>query len=274
MTGGDADLAWTEGVPGPLTSAVLREFLPEFQKLSTTLVSEQARLVADPAGLPELEWALEQRMIALVGRCFGTATILAEESFTRYGRVTGSGDRLRVVIDPLDGSASYLRNSERFTATLAVYVDGRPVLALIHQPTRDALYSALAGQGCWLNGRPLRPRPNLDRTVVVKKQWIAREPALGGVVRRLAARGYQLERMESTSLKLCWVAEGRRAGLVKWLSRTNDVVLEWGTTAGMILCAEVGLTGRRLDGTPWNGEGGGLLVGDPRCLADMFPTTP
>lgn len=261
---------WLETLPDQLTPSAVGGFVERFRPLSEGLLDHQQDIVGDPGALPALEWELEQRLLSLIRECFGPVRVLAEEYFARHRcEVPGTG-RLRFVLDPLDGSASYARSSPCFATSLAIVLDGRPVVALVYEPVSGRLYSAVAGHGCYVNDEPL-PHDVADasRTAVIKTQWVARVPEMADRVRRLVERGYRLERMESTSLKLCWVAEGRRAGLIKWLSQAGDVVLEWGTTAGVLICTEAGMAPRRLDGTWWAGHGGGLVIGDDGYVRDI-----
>lgn len=228
--------------------------------------------------MASLEWQLEERLAAVVSKCYGPAPILAEEHFSHEQRVsheqhwdtTGSGSRVRFVLDALDGSASYARSSTRYATSLAILVDGQPAVGLVFVPASGLLYSALAGHGCYAGDQPLiRETATATRIAVVKKQWVDKEPELAANVDRLTRHGYEIERMESTSLKLCWLAEGRRAGLVKWLSESRSVVHSWGTLAGLVVCREMDIVPHRFDGDRWDGHAGGLLAGDRQFLQDL-----
>ena len=259
---------WVHRPPAPLRPDAVREALALLRRLAGELPAAQAAVVTDPARVSELEWELERRLVSGLTAALGPCPVLAEEHFARHGAEIPGRGRVRLVLDPLDGSASYARGSDRYAVSLAVLVDDRAVLGLVQDPVRDRLFSAVAGGGAWLDGAPLPadPAPAGRRVVVVKRQHLGR-PDMAAAVDRLA--GYRLERMECTSIKLCWVAQGRRAGLVKWLSRSNGVLLEWGTTAGLVICGEVGLRPQRLSGRPWRGEDGGLVVADPACRRDL-----
>lgn len=222
--------------------------------------------------MASLEWRLEERLAAAVSKCYGPVPILAEEHFSHGQQwdLTQPGSRVRFVLDALDGSASYARSSTRYATSLAILVDGQPTVGLVFVPASGVLYSALAGHGSYVGDQPLvRETTVATRIAVVKTQWVDREPELAAHVAALTRHGYEVERMESTSLKLCWLAEGRRAGLVKWLSESRDVVHSWGTAAGLVVCREMGLVPYRFNGDRWDGHAGGLLVGDGRFLADL-----
>lgn len=262
-------LPWLDHIPDPLVPALTGGFTAEFRRLSATTLDYQGKCPG-PAALSDFEWQLEQAFLELITSCFGSATTLAEEYFGRYGRLTpGSGhSQLRFVLDPLDGSRSFLRGSSLFATSLAILLDGRPALGLVYYPAGDCLFSAVPGHGAWQGSEPLRFTGADDRIVVAKTQHL-HKPEMGAPVRRLQEHGYAVERMECTSLKLCWLAQGRRAALVKWLTERNGVVQDWGTLAGLMVCRESDLYPLRLDGSPWSGQVGGLMVCDARSRRDL-----
>ena len=75
--------------------------------------------------------------------------------------------------------------------------------------------------------------------------------------------------MELTALKLCWLATGDRAGVIKWLTEADGTLKVWGTAAGILICRETGIRAVRLSGMPWLGQDGGLVVADAKCLRDL-----
>jgi myo-inositol-1(or 4)-monophosphatase len=65
------------------------------------------------------------------------------------------------VVDPIDGTAAYVRGKPWFTVCIAVVEDGQPVAAVVHAPELGETYEAIVGGGARLNGEPIRPS---DRT--------------------------------------------------------------------------------------------------------------
>lgn len=263
---------WLDAVPRPIDSEALSDFIGSFCAAADSLTGRQDEIRFAPSALRDIEWNLEQRMLRLIGDAFGPCEILAEEYFNRVGRVIEGESRLSLVLDPLDGSASYLRGSATYASTVAVRLDGRPIIGVIYEPARRRLFTALAGHGAWEDDRLLgRREATGSRVVVVKVQHRGRT-SVARVVDRLESLGYVVERMESTSLKLCLLAMGSRHALVKWLAEENHVVQDWGTAAGLVVCAEAGLAPLDLDGAPWSGRGGGMMICDSLCLRDLHLT--
>jgi histidinol-phosphatase len=63
------------------------------------------------------------------------------------------------LVDPIDGTASYVLGMPMFGTLIALIIDGEPVFGCVHLPAlRETTYAAV-GHGCWLvrpGGRPRR----------------------------------------------------------------------------------------------------------------------
>jgi 3'(2'), 5'-bisphosphate nucleotidase len=62
------------------------------------------------------------------------------------------------VIDPLDGTSSFIRRTGEFAVHLALTRGDRPVLALVTRPAQGELYTAIAGQGAYCETRTQPPQ--------------------------------------------------------------------------------------------------------------------
>lgn len=61
------------------------------------------------------------------------------------------------LVDPIDGTAAYIRGKPWFTVCIAVVEAGRPIAAVVHAPALDETYEATLGGGARLNGQPIAP---------------------------------------------------------------------------------------------------------------------
>lgn len=73
------------------------------------------------------------------------------------GAEIGSSNRTWV-LDPIDGTASFLIGRPIFGTLIALVVDGWPVLGVIDQPVLDERWIGATGQPTLLNGQPARTR--------------------------------------------------------------------------------------------------------------------
>ena len=60
------------------------------------------------------------------------------------------------VVDPIDGTRSFVAGEKTWAHSLAIVEGGTPVAACVYLPVRDKLYLATRGGGATLNGTPLR----------------------------------------------------------------------------------------------------------------------
>ena len=80
---------------------------------------------------------------------------------------TGSGSA-RWVIDPIDGTKSFIAGVPLYATLLAFEQDGAPKIGVCYFPALDELVTAELGKGAYWNGRPCRvsERPTLERSLI------------------------------------------------------------------------------------------------------------
>ncbi|WP_428937326.1 histidinol-phosphatase [Fontivita pretiosa] len=90
----------------------------------------------------------EQVIRAVIGRYFPSHSILGEES----GEARGD-PRFRWIIDPIDGTKSFIHGVPLYAVLIGLEIDQRPSLGVIDLPALDEIVYAAAGLGCRWNGR-------------------------------------------------------------------------------------------------------------------------
>lgn len=137
--------------------------------------------------------------------------------------------------DPIDGTTNFLVGMPLFAISVALLRQGRPVLGVIYAPVQDEMFTAIQGQGAFLNGEPLPLRPStcaLDHAVGLVDlkhipQALSRE--LG-----LHAPYYSQRNLGSSVLEWSYLAAGRADILLHGTQRI------WDFSAGSLLLAEAG----------------------------------
>jgi len=61
------------------------------------------------------------------------------------------------MVDPIDGTSAYMKDSPWFVISIAVVEAGRPIAAALYAPAPAELYTAEAGGGAQRNEEPIRP---------------------------------------------------------------------------------------------------------------------
>lgn len=93
----------------------------------------------------------EQSMRQRIARYFPADGLLGEE----FGQLNAAAKR-RWILDPIDGTRSFVHGVPLYGVLLALEEEGRAVLGVLHFPALDETVWAASGQGCWWNGRRAR----------------------------------------------------------------------------------------------------------------------
>jgi len=155
------------------------------------------------------------------------------------------------VLDPIDGTVNFARESPLCGISLALLDNGRPRLAVVDLPFMAERYLAVEGAGAYLNGRRIHCAAvhALRDAVVgmsdfsVGRDAPAENPLHLALVQALAASALRVRLHGSEALDLAWTAAGR-LGAAIMLSN-----LPWDVSAGVLLVREAGGMVLDLDGT-------------------------
>ncbi len=179
----------------------------------------------------------EQLIIETILEAYPDHQILAEESGASGQQEKKS--QFQWVIDPLDGTTNYLHQYPVFSISIALIEKGQLSCAIIYDPTRDELFTAVKGKGAQLNDRRIRASqtPNfasaLIGTGIPYKDMQYLEPWTKSF-KMLAPHVNGIRRSGSAALDLAYVACGRFDGFWEYgLSK-------WDLAAGILLIQEAG----------------------------------
>jgi len=206
------------------------------------------RAKADGSPVTEADAAAEAVILRGLAEHWPDIPVIAEEAVSA-GLIPDIARRF-FLVDPLDGTAEFVRRSGEFTVNIGLVEDGRPVVGVIYLPTTGEVFRGDAGGaaralrvgGVVSAWTPIhaRPAPQAGLTVIASRRSVG--------TRTLA----YLERMPvretvraSSSLKLCRLAEGV-ADLYPRFGPTSA----WDIAAGDAILRAAGGMVRTLDGSP------------------------
>jgi len=151
--------------------------------------------------------------------------VLGEEGGQTVGRqgvsdAAGDTDRVRWVVDPLDGTVNYLYGLPDWAVSIAAEVDGTVLAGVVEVPRYGERFTAVAGQGAWLyrDGSPGTAISLRCTTGVALGQALVatgfgydagRRRVQGEVVAALLPHVRDIRRGGSAAVDLCSVAAGR-----------------------------------------------------------------
>ncbi len=99
-----------------------------------------------------------------IEQCYPDHAILGEE----HGSKVPAGARHRWIIDPIDGTKSFVRGVPLYAVLIGLEIEGAVEVGVAYFPALDEMLAAATGEGCWWNGRRARVSnvPSLDQAVV------------------------------------------------------------------------------------------------------------
>jgi histidinol phosphatase-like enzyme (inositol monophosphatase family) len=105
----------------------------------------------DGSPLTQADRESERAIRETIGRAFPDHGILGEEE----GETAGEAP-YRWIVDPLDGTRTFVRGVPLYGTLIGLEVRGEPVVGVVYLPALDELVAAARGLGCTWNGRPCR----------------------------------------------------------------------------------------------------------------------
>lgn len=191
--------------------------------------------------------AAEKLIIDTIKERFPDHAILAEESGP-----TGDNGTHRWIIDPLDGTTNFAHRLPVFAVSIAYAHDDRILMGIVFNPISGELFSAVHGQGAFLNDVPVNvsTTPQLvDSLLVTGFPYTVRSTPPTELMARFtrcltSVQG--VRRLGSAALDLCFVGCGRFDGF--W----EEDLKPWDTAAGMLIAVEAGAMVTDYTGRPYH----------------------
>ncbi|HDR05205.1 MAG TPA: inositol monophosphatase, partial [Candidatus Marinimicrobia bacterium] len=192
----------------------------------------------------EADKASEDWLKRVIFSRFSHHTILAEES-----SYTGDSSDFLWIIDPLDGTTNYAHSFPMFCISIALQYQNETRLAVIFDPLRNEIFSAILGNGAYLN----------DKKIHVSKTDKLLESLLGtgfpyipntafhrnfALFHKIYPQTQGIRRGGSAALDLAYTACGRFDGFWEFDLKP------WDCAAGMLLIEEAGGLCTQSNGDP------------------------
>jgi myo-inositol-1(or 4)-monophosphatase len=172
------------------------------------------------------------------------------------------------VVDPLDGTANYAHDVPAYCVSIGLWHAGRAIVGVILDPRQNELFSAAAGSGAFLNGKPMRVSavPDVASGIISTGFPANYEKQLRNLEawKKLTAHAQSLRRNGSTALSMAYVAAGRFDGY--WAYDNYP----WDVMAGAALITEAGGALCAADGTPFDPYRPDLVAGNPQVHPELL----
>ena len=190
--------------------------------------------------------AAEKSILEIIKKKHPDDLVLAEESAS-YSTLSG---QRTWIIDPIDGTTNFAHDFPIYCVSIALWIDRKPSIGVVIEVNRDEEFSAISGEGAWLNGEPISvsdksdPEHGFVATGFPYNDLSMVDPFLN-LLKVFMEKLQGIRRPGAASYDMCCVACGRFDGFYEYSLHIWDVA-----AAALIIREAGGVV------TDWNGEEG------------------
>ncbi|MGH9773733.1 MAG: inositol monophosphatase family protein [Candidatus Acidiferrales bacterium] len=206
----------------------------------------------------------EAAIVARLQRNFPQHAIVAEEG---SGGEAAAGGRYVWYVDPLDGTTNFAHGYPCFAVSIALHEAGEALAGVVFDPVRDELFSAMRGEGAYLNNKRIRVSV-VERlsTALLATGFPSHKRSENPNIHfywNFTLRSHGVRRDGSAALDLCYVACGRFDGFWEFGLKS------WDTAAGMLLVREAGGMVTDIAGRPYHPGDKDILASNGKIHSEM-----
>ena len=232
----------TQGQPAQLDEELA--FANELADIADTISMGRFRALdlvvtskPDLTPVTEADHAIERAVRSLVAERRPGHAVVGEE----FGGDMAATAGWRWVIDPIDGTRSFVRGNETWATLIALQLNGRSMAAVASAPAFGHRFAALRGGGATADGRPI----HVSRVNTIEQAMITHTSVSGfarvGMADQLVAIARRCWDARGLGNSLSHLAVARGTADIGWTSRANL----WDYAALSLIVEEAG--GRFLD---------------------------
>lgn len=205
----------------------------------------------------QVDRACEELIVARLSEARPRDAVLAEE-----GTLTDGDSGVRWIIDPLDGTTNYVYGYPAYAVSIAVEIDGRTRVGVVHDSSRGRLYEAVEGRGALCDGQRLSVSGHTHLATALIGTGFSYDRThrgrQGDAVAQVLRHVRDIRRMGSAALDLCLVAAGH-------LDAYWELDLSpWDYAAGALIAREAGAEVSFAH--PAHGRGPAIVAATPALL--------
>lgn len=229
----------------------------------------QTQMKEDNSPVTDADLAAHHKIVGVLQALTPNIPIVSEENGVHPDI---SGHVHFWLVDPLDGTKSFIRKTGEFTVNIALIENGTPIFGVIYIPAQGRLFYGSEKYGAFKQEPMDAPRkinaripPEDGLAAVVSFSHLSPETTAF-----LEAHNITSRVSASSSLKFCLVAEGK-ADIYPRFGRT----MEWDTAAGHAIVKAAGGRVENTDGTAFTygkdgfANPGFVAYGKPPVMANV-----
>jgi myo-inositol-1(or 4)-monophosphatase len=210
----------------------------------------------------EVDLQAQKIITEKLARALPSVQIVGEEG--RAG--TPSGEV--IYLDPIDGTLNFVHGFNKFSVSIGYWNQDKPVAGVVYNPIDDELFHAAEGMGAFKNGKRIHvSKVRSLRRSLISTGWpydkSQIKPALKKIARALE-HAQEIRTFGSSSLSMCYLAEGIFEGFWEWDLKP------WDLAAGVIIALEAGAKITALDGKRFQLSQGAIVASNGHIHTQML----
>ncbi|QXJ22984.1 inositol monophosphatase [Actinomadura graeca] len=215
----------------------------------------------------EVDYAVERAVRDYLRDRTPDIAILGEEE----GITGDTTSDLLWAIDPVDGTANFVRGIPLCGFSIGLVHKGRPIVGVIDLPFLGTRYHAAQYTGAYVGDRRIQASMTTDLkdAIVAIGDYAVGEGAEAknrlrlSLTERLAATVQRVRMLGSAAIDLAWVAEGKLDASITLSNKP------WDTAAGVIIAREAGAKVTDQDGTNHTFDSTGTIASAASLTGDL-----
>lgn len=219
--------------------------------------------------MTETDKACEDLIFKQLKKTFPSHKFIGEETSAAFGTVELTDDPTWIV-DPLDGTTNFVHGFPFVCVSIGLTVNKVPTVGVVYNPILDELFTAIRGQGAFLNGNSIKASSQTDlvksllATEIGTKRDKQTIDETTNRINNLLHKVRSVRMSGSCAMNLCGIACGRLD-----LYYEHSYGGPWDVAAGAVIVEEAG-------GSVFDPSGGVLDITSQRVAAtnghlkDMF----
>ncbi len=120
---------------------------------------------------------------------------------------------LQWIVDPIDGTANFIRDMGFSAIAVGLVKDKRPILGVVYNPYRDEMFYAEEGKGAFLNGEPISVSDrDIEHSIFCTAMSLYNKDhakACFNIIEKIYEECEDIRRMGSAALELVYLSCGR-----------------------------------------------------------------
>jgi myo-inositol-1(or 4)-monophosphatase len=210
----------------------------------------------------EVDLQAQKIMAEKLSRALPNVQIVGEEG--RAGRTSGEV----IYLDPIDGTLNFVHRFNKFSVSIGYWNQDQPVAGVVYNPIDDELFHAAEGEGAFKNGKRIQVSQvnSLSRSLI-STGWPYDKSQIAPVLKKIAralAHAQEIRTFGSSSLSMCYLAEGIFEGFWEW------DLQPWDLAAGVIIALEAGAQITDLAGERFQLSQGAIVASNGHIHAEML----